>query len=335
MIAQVETAGSWQKILGEAIREPAELFALLKLDPAGLPAARQAAEVFPLRVPRPFAARMRRGDPADPLLRQVLPLGREKIQVPGFVTDPLAERSANLRPGLIHKYRRRALLITSSACAVHCRYCFRRHFPYADNLPRHSSWAPALEYIAADASISEVILSGGDPLTLRDSLLAELVQQLAAIPHLRRLRLHTRLPIVIPSRVTDTLVQTLGGTRLQPVLVLHCNHANEIDDEVRSALQALSAAGIPLLNQAVLLKGVNDCAQTLCALSESLFDARVLPYYLHLPDRVAGTAHFYVGERQARRLLGAAAAELPGYLLPRLVKEIPEAPSKVQLAPLL
>ncbi len=335
MIAEAEAAGSWRRILGEAIRKPEELLNYLGLDAAGLLATGSAVKNFPLRVPRPFAARMRRKDPEDPLLRQVLPLDAESLKVPGFVADPLAEERANLRPGLVHKYRGRALLIAAGACAVHCRYCFRRHFPYEDNSTGGESWEPALSYIAADAGIREVILSGGDPLILRDEQLAELVQRLAAIPHLRRLRLHTRLPIVIPARVTCELLQILSGTRLEPAVVLHCNHANEIDDEVRSALGRLAGAGIPLLNQAVLLKGVNDCARALIELGEALFEARVLPYYLHLPDRVAGTAHFYVGERRARQLLGEAAAELPGYLLPRLVKEVPGAPAKVQLAPLL
>ena len=333
MIAEAGQRDSWHRILSEAIRRPEELLHFLGLD-AALSCKAPAAGNFPLRVPRPFAARMRKGDPADPLLRQVLPLNAEEAEVPGFVPDPLAEGAANLRPGLVHKYRGRALLIAAGACAVHCRYCFRRHFPYADNLALRETWEPALEYIAADADIREVILSGGDPLILRDGQLRELVQRLAAIPHLRRLRLHTRLPIVIPARVTDGLVQTLIGTRLQPAVVLHCNHANEIDDEVRDALGTLATAGIPLLNQAVLLKGVNDCARALVQLGEVLFEARVLPYYLHLPDRVAGTAHFYVGERRARRLLWEAAAALPGYLLPRLMKEVPGAPAKVQLAPL-
>jgi EF-P beta-lysylation protein EpmB len=324
-----EATTPWQRALRDAVRDPAELMHLLALDEALLPEARRAAEVFPLRVPRGFVARMRRGDPRDPLLAQVLPLGRELAPAPGYGADPLGEAQAHATPGLLRKYRGRALLVTTGACAVHCRYCFRRHFPYGD--AAEGQWAPALEAIAADPTLSEAILSGGDPLALPDRRLAGLARRLAAVPHLRRLRVHTRLPVVLPERVDDALLEWLCGTRLQPVLVLHANHPAELDDAVRAALGRLRAAGVPLLNQAVLLRGINDDAEVLCALGEGLFAAGVLPYYLHLLDPVAGAAHFDVGEAEARALVQAVRATLPGYLVPRLVRELPGAPSKVPL----
>ncbi len=336
MILQEHSGTDWQQSMREMIRAPEELLALLELSPEQLHWTPDVDTGFPLRVPRPFARRIRRGDPTDPLLLQVLPRGEELRAHTGFVSDPLQEARANVRPGLVHKYRDRALLIAATACAAHCRYCFRRHFPYEDNRPDTAQWERALDYIASQPEIHEVILSGGDPLVLRDSSLGELAVALARLPQLRRLRIHTRLPILIPARISDALLEQLAANRLHPaVFVVHCNHANEIDAEVREALLRLRGAGHTVLNQAVLLKGVNDSAAALVALSEALFDCGTLPYYLHLPDRVAGTAHFYVGARRGRQLLGQAAARLPGYLLPRLVREIPGAPAKQCLAPLL
>jgi len=308
-----------------------ELCELLDLEPEELGLDEAAWRDFPLRVPRGFAARMRRGDPHDPLLLQVLPSAAELLPAPGFVADPLAERRAVKAPGLLHKFAGRVLLITTGACAVHCRYCFRRHFPYAEHRPWADGWRQALACVAGDASIREVILSGGDPLVLDDDKLAALALALADLGHVRRLRLHSRLPIVLPERVDDALLAWLSGTRLQPVVVIHANHPNEIDGGVRAALARLRSAGVALLNQAVLLRRVNDDAAVLAALSESLFAAGVLPYYLHLLDPVAGAAHFEVGETRARRLHAELAARLPGYLLPRLVREVPGAPSKVAL----
>jgi EF-P beta-lysylation protein EpmB len=322
---------AWQVALQDAVRDPAELLALLGLGPEWLPGAQRAAGAFPLRVPRGFVARMRRGDPHDPLLRQVLPLDAELQSVPGYGADPLGELAAMSEPGVLHKYEGRVLLVTTGACAVHCRYCFRRHFPYGEANPALGQWERALGHIAADASLGEVILSGGDPLALPDERLAGLARRLAAIPHLRRLRVHTRLPVVLPERVDAALLDWLCGTRLQPVLVIHANHPREIDTAVTEALRPLRERGVPLLNQAVLLRGVNDAADVLAGLSEALFAAGVLPYYLHLLDPVAGAAHFAVGEAEARRLHDALRAVLPGYLVPRLVREVPGAPSKVPL----
>jgi EF-P beta-lysylation protein EpmB len=321
----------WQSQLARAITDPAELLAAVGLGEEWLPAAQAAARLFPLRVPREFVARMRHGDPHDPLLRQVLPLAEECLTAEGFGTDPVGDLDAMAVPGVLHKYQGRVLLTVTGACAVHCRYCFRRHFPYTDANPAVDQWHAALEYIAGDDSITEVILSGGDPLSMSDRRLADLARRLEAIPHLRRLRLHTRLPVVLPERVNDELLDWLGGTRFKTVIVVHANHANEIDSSVIAALAGLKASGAELLNQSVLLRGVNDNTETLMALSEKLFEAGVLPYYLHLLDKVQGAAHFEVEETAARRLMAELNRQLPGYLVPRLVREIPGAPGKLWL----
>jgi EF-P beta-lysylation protein EpmB len=317
--------------LARAITDPAELLAAVGLGEEWLPAATAAARLFPLRVPRGFVARMRLRDPRDPLLRQVLPLAEECLAVEGFGADPVGDLFAMVVPGVLHKYHGRVLLTATGACAVHCRYCFRRHFPYAEANPVVDQWRQALDYIAGDDSITEVILSGGDPLSMSDRRLADLARRLEAIPHLRRLRLHTRLPVVLPERVNDELLDWLGSTRFKTVIVVHANHANEIDSSVIAALAGLKASGAELLNQSVLLRGVNDNTETLMALSEKLFEAGVLPYYLHLLDKVQGAAHFEVEESVARRLMAELNRQLPGYLVPRLVREIPGAPGKLWL----
>lgn len=301
---------------------------MLDLDPALLPAARAAARAFSLRVPRGYVARMRRRDPADPLLRQVLPLATELSVVPGFDRDPVGDLAAMTVPGLLHKYRGRVLLTTTGACAIHCRYCFRRHFPYDDANPARDHWQRALAAIAGDESIAEVILSGGDPLTLADEKLADLCHRIATIPHVQRIRFHTRLPIVLPARITPTLLDAIRPARCASIVVVHANHANEIDAEVRAALAALRDAGHTLLNQSVLLRGVNDDTDALCTLSTRLFEAGVLPYYLHLLDRVQGAAAFEVDIDIALRLHAAMRARLPGYLVPRLVREEAGEPGK-------
>lgn len=315
--------------MADAVRDPAELLGLLKLEDRWLEPARRAAAVFPLLVPRPFLARMRAGDPADPLLRQVLPLAEELMDQPGYVPDPVGDMASRAARGVLHKYQGRVLLITTGACGVHCRYCFRRHFPYADENARAGEWQAALDYLRADSSIHEVILSGGDPLTLSDERLATLATALEGIPHIRRLRLHTRQPVVLPSRVDVAFLNWLSRCRLQKVVVLHCNHAREIDSVVAETCVKLRQAGASLLNQSVLLRGVNDSASTLQDLSEALFAAGVLPYYLNMLDPVAGAAHFDVPESEALELLEALRARLPGYLVPRLVREVPGAPAKM------
>ncbi|HSP00241.1 MAG TPA: EF-P beta-lysylation protein EpmB [Thioalkalivibrio sp.] len=322
---------AWQRIQARAITDPETLIRRLGLDPALLPAARRAAELVRLKVPEGYVDRMRPGDPDDPLLRQVLPLDAECDSPPGYVDDPVGDGAAMVVPGLLHKYQGRVLLVTTGACAVHCRYCFRRHFPYGEANPAREDWAGALDYIAADPSIAEVILSGGDPLSLADKRLAVLARALADIPHVRRLRVHTRQPIVLPERVDDALLDWLRPGRLDTVMVIHANHAREIDGSVRAALQRLRDAQIPLLNQAVLLRGVNDEVEALAALSEALFGAGVMPYYLHQLDPVRGAAHFQVSDHRALALQEGLSAQLPGYLVPRLVREIPGARAKTPL----
>ena len=318
----------WQQDLADAIRDPEELLERLGL-PAELgPGARQGAALFPVVVPHSYLARIQPRTPEDPLLRQVLPLAEEGIDAPGFVDDPLQENDARKAPGLLQKYRGRVLLMATGSCAVHCRYCFRRHFPY-DSTPRGiEAWRPALEAIAADPSLEEVILSGGDPLLLTDHSLDRLLTELEAVPHLRRLRLHTRLPIVLPSRLDPELLSRLRSGRLTPFLVVHANHAAELVGDCAQALGAAVDAGIPTLNQTVLLRGVNDTAEALIELSRRLVDLRVVPYYLHQLDPVRGAAHFHVPEKRGLELLATLRQALPGYALPLYVKESPGQPAK-------
>jgi EF-P beta-lysylation protein EpmB len=318
----------WQRALSEAITDPADLIAALNLDPAFLEPARRAADRFGLKVPRGFLARMRPGDPDDPLLRQVLPLGDELDDYPGFVSDPVGDLASRKRSGLLHKYQGRALLITTGACALHCRYCFRREFPYSENIAAAGNWQPALDALAADPGIEELLLSGGDPLSLSDRKLKALTDGLGALPHIKRLRLHTRQPVVLPERIDAGFSAWFSRVTQQKIVVIHANHPNEIDASVRDALARVKDCGATLLNQSVLLKGVNDDSATLAALSESLFDAGVLPYYLHLLDPVRGAGHFDVDATRAAELTQALARRLPGYLVPRLVREVPGAPYK-------
>lgn len=325
---QGKNVPAWQRALAQAIRDPAELLQGLGLDPS-LAAGRVAsARRFPLRVPRGYAARMTPGDPDDPLLMQVLPRTLEDNEVSGFEADPVGDHAAMSRPGVLHKYHGRVLLVTTGACGIHCRYCFRRHFPYSEANPRPDQWGDAIDYIASDTSIREVILSGGDPLSLPDTTLSDLVARLEAIPHLTTLRIHTRMPVVLPERVDTNLTRWLLGTRLQRVVVLHANHPNELDTVVGAACERLRAAGAVLLNQAVLLRGVNDSVEPLAELSNRLFAFGALPYYLHLLDPVRGASHFEVSDFEGGRLIADLARILPGYLVPRLVREQPGAPGK-------
>jgi L-lysine 2,3-aminomutase len=330
---------AWQQELARALRDPVELLALLDLTPGQIAPGetaetlRAAAAAFPLRVPLAYVARMRRGDPADPLLRQVLPMGVETLPVPGFVEDPLQESAARAVPGLLHKYQGRALLVTTGACAVHCRYCFRRHYDYgadqdADALHR---WSTALSHVAGDPSIAEVILSGGDPLSLGNARLAQLLLQIREIPHVRRVRIHTRTPVVLPSRVDAGLLNALHPLRDQLAIVIHANHPAELDADTTGALRRLGSECTALLNQSVLLAGVNDDAGVLGLLCERLFQAGVLPYYLHQLDPVAGAAHHAVNDARAREIHTRLAGMVPGYLLPRLVREIAGANGKTPL----
>ena len=314
--------GDWRRLWREAVRDPRELLALLGLPALAARLSDAAAAQFPLRVPRGFVARMRPGDPRDPLLRQVLPLDDEERVVPGFALDAVGDDAARAGAGVLRKYRGRALLVATGSCAIHCRYCFRRHFPYAEETAAAGGWREAIAVIAGDPSIEEVILSGGDPLSLATSKLADLTAALAGIPHLRRLRIHSRLPVVLPERVDAGLADWLRALPWPVAFVIHVNHANEFDPAVDAGLARLRATGATLLNQAVLLRGVNDSVDALAALSERAYAAGVLPYYLHQLDRVAGTAHFEVDDARACRLHDALAARLSGYLVPRLVREV-------------
>jgi len=326
-------ASDWQRQLRSVITSRRELLDALRLADADVDGAGGETD-FPLKVPAGFVERMKPRDPRDPLLLQVLSRRAEEVAVPGYGSDPVGECGAVVpQRGLIHKYRGRVLLIVSGGCAVHCRYCFRRHFPYEDNRNSRRQWREALRYIESDDSVEEVILSGGDPLVATDAQLQELVGQIAAIPHVQRLRVHSRVPIVIPERVTEGLLSLLTQTRLQAVVVVHCNHANEIDGAVARSLAALRQRGVTTLNQAVLLRGVNDSVEAQVTLNEALFAAGVLPYYLHLLDPVEGAAHFDVPEDEALAIAGGVAARLPGYLVPKLVREVVGADAKVALTP--
>ena len=291
----------------------------------------EAVMSFPVLVPRSFLSRMRIGDPHDPLLRQVLPVAEENLSVPGFVVDAVDDQAAKLAPGLLQKYHGRVLLMAAGSCAVNCRYCFRRHYPYSEDPRRMADWETAIQAIELDTSVHEVILSGGDSLMLPDDRLAALVERLERVEHLTRLRIHSRLPIVLPDRVNPELIELLSGSRLQPIMVVHANHPHEIADDCREALRLLVRSGIPTLNQAVLLRGINDTVEALTGLCERLIDLGVLPYYLHQLDRVAGTAHFEVPEPRGLELIAELRKHLPGYAVPQLVREIAGAQSKTPL----
>lgn len=326
------TPDHWQTLYRQAITDPEALLGALDLPADLLPAARQAAALFPLRVPQGFLARMQRGDPDDPLLRQVLPLADELQATAGFQADPVGDMQAMPIPGVLHKYHGRVLLIMTGGCAINCRYCFRRHFPYAEAQLSQRQWHQALAYLREASDVNEVILSGGDPLLLPDGKLGQRLRDLEQIPHLSRLRIHSRLPVVLPERVTSAFVELLSGSRLQSVLVLHANHARELDTNVADAMAKLRGTGLTLLNQAVLLRGVNDTAEAQIALGEQLFRIGVLPYYLHLLDPVDGAAHFNVNATMAVELLQTVRERLPGYLVPTLVREDAGAPSKTPQA---
>lgn len=330
-LSVVNKKHAWQEALSDLITDPKELLTLLELSPALLDAAETAARQFPLKVPRRFLERMEKGNPHDPLLKQILPIAFELEEHPDYCGDPLQEVSANPVPGLLHKYHGRVLLTLTSACAVHCRYCFRRNFPYEENNPGTSGWKLIFEYIANDISISEVILSGGDPLSLSDKLLQSFCDKLALIPHVKRLRFHTRIPVVLPERITAEFIALIRSLSFATVIVIHMNHAREMSVAVQQALSELRNAGVILLNQSVLLKDVNDNVTALCELSETLFAAGVLPYYLHVLDKVQGAQHFDMQESIAKELHAELVKALPYYLVPRLVREEAGKPAKTAL----
>ncbi len=317
----------WQTALSEAIRDPRELLTQLKL-PVSLLEQSSLSPTFPLRVTQSFIRRMQPGNPLDPLLLQVLPLNQELKDTDWGSLDPVCDQHAMQGPGLLHKYQGRVLLVSTAACAIHCRYCFRQHFPYQQANPLGSQLPATLAYLNAHQDIHEVILSGGDPLSLSDERLSRIVEQLDQIPHLKTLRIHTRLPLVLPERIDANLLKWLQATRLKVVLVLHINHPNEIDQEFAESIAHLQLPGVSLLNQSVLLRGINDSAEILVSLSHMLFEVGILPYYLHQLDKVQGAAHFEVPAETGVKLLAEMRHKLPGYLVPKYVKEIPGEPAK-------
>lgn len=323
----VSVESHWQKELRQCVTDPQKLIDLLELDWADLSSDAAARKLFPLRVPMPFVARMKKGDVSDPLFRQVFTLRDEFIDVPGFSNDPLEEQDA-AQKGLLHKYQSRVLLIVRGGCAVNCRYCFRRHFPYQDNSASKAEWLDAFKYIAADANINEVIFSGGDPLMAKDEHLGWMARELAKIEHVKTLRIHTRLPVVIPARIDEDFLHWFTQSRLKPVMIVHVNHPNEIDTHLTRVLLRSKEKGVTLLNQSVLLAGVNDSVDVLVALHEKLFAAGVLPYYLHLLDKVSGAGHFLVADNNAKQLMAELIKRQPGYLVPKLVREIGGQPGK-------
>ena len=310
----------WQSVLATAFRDPAELLRYLELPESLLEGALAANSSFALRVPMGYCQRIEKGNPDDPLLKQVLPLAEELHTAENFMLDPVADLAALQAPGLLHKYPGRVLLISTQACAIHCRYCFRRHFPYQENRSE-PDWQEAISYIRANPEINEIILSGGDPLSLTESRLKKLTDQLLTLPQIKTLRFHSRQPIVLPERITDDFLCWLDSLPWKIVMVVHCNHANEIDSSVSEALNKLQQHQVTLLNQSVLLAGVNDNAKVLITLSHKLFANHVLPYYLHMLDKVQGAKHFHVDTDKAVSLMNEVRQQLPGYLVPKLVQE--------------
>ncbi|GLS82412.1 EF-P beta-lysylation protein EpmB [Paraferrimonas haliotis] len=319
----------WQKELAQCVTDPIQLLQLLEIDPTPLSEDIKARRLFPMRVPRPFVQLMQKGNLQDPLLQQVFCSASEFATAKGYSHDPLQEQDTPL-PGLLHKYDTRVLIMLKGGCAINCRYCFRRHFPYQEHSLSASQWQDILDYLHQRPQINEVIFSGGDPLMAKDEHLQRYIEALAAIPHLKRIRIHTRLPVVLPQRLTPDLLSALTATRLKVVMVFHINHANELCSAFVENLQPFKNQ-ILLLNQSVLLKGVNDSCDTLVALSEALYDANIQPYYLHMLDKVSGAQHFEVSLAQAQSLMQQILTILPGFLVPKLVREQATKASKTPI----
>nr|WP_165942909.1 EF-P beta-lysylation protein EpmB [Marinomonas flavescens] len=332
---QTESTLTWSQHLSKALTSLPELIQHLALPTNMVKDGNEAQNTFKLLVPRPYLSRIERGNPLDPLLLQILPSAAEMRLVPGYTTDPLEEADHSPQKAIVHKYKRRLLVITTGTCAVNCRYCFRRHFPYGENQLAQAEWQSVIDYLKAHPEVNEVILSGGDPLMMKDALLADKIHKLEALPQIKRLRIHSRLPVVIPQRVCDEMLAWIKNSRLDIIMVWHINHANEVDEDVIHAAQQLKHAGVTLLNQGVLLKGINDSVKAQVDLSEAVFKAGLLPYYMFTLDPVEGAAHFDISVEQAQRLMGKVAAELPGYLVPRLAKEIPGKQAKTVFAPIV
>ncbi|WP_328986247.1 EF-P beta-lysylation protein EpmB [Thiorhodovibrio winogradskyi] len=321
----------WHADLRTGIRDLPRLCQLLDLDPALIAEGKAAAASYPLSAPRAWLDLIEPGNPDDPLLRQILPTLAETRPHPDFGPDPVGDQNARQTSGLLCKYPGRALLLVTGACPIHCRYCFRRCFPFAASMNHPDQATRALAAIAARPDLSEVILSGGDPLLLNDRSLGWLLGALESIGHLKRIRLHTRIPTTLPSRIDATLCRLLGGGRLPCVLVTQTNHPRELGEAAATALARLQRAGITLLNQSVLLRGVNDSPEILRDLSERLFALGVMPYYLHLLDQVTGSAHFALPLTSCVKIAKELRAQMSGYLMPRVVIEQLGANSKTPL----
>ncbi|QLD33004.1 EF-P beta-lysylation protein EpmB [Mannheimia varigena] len=317
----------WLTELAQAFNNPIDLLQFLNLNPADFEADIAARKLFALRVPRAFAEKMEKGNPNDPLFLQAMSLQAEFVETEGFVADPLEEQQSPA-PNILHKYHNRLLFMVKNSCAINCRYCFRRHFPYDEVKSGKAVWAESLLYIAAHSELEEVIFSGGDPLMAKDSELDWLLNEIEQIPHIKTLRIHSRLPVVIPNRITAELCDRLSQSRLNVVLVTHINHANEIGAQFAEKMEKLKNAGVVLLNQSVMLKGINDNAQTLKTLSDRLFEVGILPYYLHLFDKVSGASHFYIEDEQAVGIYRELQKITSGYLVPKLAREIANEPNK-------
>lgn len=311
----------WRTAIRRTIRDTESLSRALGRTKADIGADDAAHRSFATLVPPAWLDKIDVNDPNDPLLRQVLPIATENEVVSGFIDDPVGDRAARRNGGVLHKYHGRALLVTTGACAINCRYCFRRHFPYSEHLASRGRWKAACAYLKDHPDVTELILSGGDPLMLSTDLLQDLTDQLQSLPHIQTLRVHTRMPVVMPERIDDDLVRWLSRWPGRLVVVIHCNHPNELGPDVASALERLVSSGARLFNQSVLLKGINDRWQVLAKLSQQLFDLQVQPYYLHQLDRTAGTAHFEVDQENAKSIVRQLMAHLPGYLVPKLVQE--------------
>lgn len=331
---ETDSTLTWSQHLSKALTSLPELIQHLNLPDAMIKDGVNAQQTFKLLVPRPYLSRIEMGNPTDPILLQILPSAAEMQLVPGYTTDPLEEADHTPQKAIVHKYKRRLLVIAAGTCAVNCRYCFRRHFPYGENQLAQAEWQSVIEYLKQHPEVNEVILSGGDPLMMKDALLADKVRKLEALPQIKRLRIHSRLPVVIPQRVCDDMLAWINSSRLDIIMVWHINHGNEVDEQVIQAAQQLKQAGVTLLNQGVLLKGVNDTVEAQVNLSEAVFNAGLMPYYMFTLDPVEGAAHFDISVEQAQRLMGKVAAELPGYLVPRLAKEIPGKLAKTVFAPI-
>lgn len=329
ILTESDTVATWKQTLSRAITSPAQLIQILGLSEQLHHKILQQPD-FKCLVTPSYLKKIQPGDPDDPLLKQVLPLLEEENT--DGLTDPVGDLDAITIDGLLHKYHGRALLITTGACAIHCRYCFRRHYPYTDASCKTSRLQSLLDYLHQHSEIEEIILSGGDPLMLDNNRLAHLLKQLETVAFLQTLRIHTRLPVVLPERINSQLLYLLKSSRFRIIMVIHANHANEIADDERRVLKQLHQSGITLLNQSVLLNGVNDNSETLIALSKRLHTAYTLPYYLHLLDPVQGAAHFNCNEKTAIQLIHQMQAHLPGYLVPRLVREVSGKPSKIAIS---